>query len=92
MRIWKQNYYLSPGGGCQGGEGGQSICGEHVGLSGNGGGISRRQQSIEIELLKIDSELTFKEGDSCKYENDYLSPRGWGGGGGDNRRELHGGQ
>ena len=34
------------GGGGQGGEGGQSICGEHVGLSGNGGGISRRQQSI----------------------------------------------
>ena len=51
-------------------------------FSGNGEGISRRQQSIEIELLKIDSKLTFKEGDSCKYENDYLSPRGWKGGGG----------
>ena len=51
-------------------------------FSGNGEGISRRQQSIEIELLKIDSKLTFKEGDSCKYENDYLSPRGWGGEGG----------
>ena len=49
-------------------------------FSGNGEGIGRRQQSMEIELLKIDSKLTFKEGDSCKYENDYLSPRGWGGG------------
>ena len=62
-------------------------------FSGNGEGISRRQQSIEIELLKIDSKLTFKEGDSCKYENDYLSPRGWGGEGGrgGNLRELRGG-
>ena len=33
-------------GGVKGERGGQSICGEHVGLSGNGGGISRRQQSI----------------------------------------------
>ena len=32
--------------------------------------------------MKIDRKLTFKEGDSCKYENDYLSPRGWGGEGG----------
>ena len=58
-------------------------------LSGNGEGISRCQQSIKIELLKIDRKLTFNEGDSCKYEN--AERVGWGGGGGDNLRELRGG-